>query len=190
MKMEKLSNFVQTNKKSIHKLLNRMWYTVVYTRKQLLKTNYKVGKMECAKSGYTLIGEKWRRMWYPYPAFRWEYGEIGCTLDGLFVTFYLEGKTINEKFIDVLIKNFGEQVVIYGGKEFLTDFWNPKRGITPKAREILSNIEKSKEKIVQMDLTFEPWDDIVDRLASTLIISIDTVLKFAFNNKVKLIMLE
>ena len=188
--MKRLSSFVQANKKDIHKVLNRMWYTVGYTRKQLLKTNYKVGKIECAKSGYTVIGKKWRRMWYPYPAFKWEHGEIGCTLDGLFVTFYFEGKTINEKFIEATIKDFSQQVVIYGGREFLNDFWNPKLEITHKPKEIITMIEKSKEKIIQMDLTFETWDDIIDRLASTLILSIDTVLKFAFDNKVKLVTFE
>ena len=188
--MKKLSNFVQENKKNIHKIFNRMWYTVIYTRRQLLKTNYKVGKLECARSGYTMIGKKWRRMWYPYPAFKWDHGEIGCTLDGLFVTFYFKGDTLNENFIDAVIKEFNEQLVIYGGNEFLNDFWNPGLGVTYETKEIIKRIKKSGEKVIQMDLTFEPWDDIIDRLASTLILSIDTVIKFAFDNKVELISLE
>lgn len=145
--------FVNKHKREVHQLLNLMWESMEFIRKQLADRKYSVGPLVYGVENYVSINGKLEPAHYPTPEFGFSYGVIGCTLDGLGFVMAVESHGVSAAFLKEVIKRF-PQIQMYGGKDFKHSFY-PSRN---EEKEILQHIKSSREETIQLNITIaDPW---------------------------------
>ncbi|ASJ15924.1 hypothetical protein A3L04_01955 [Thermococcus chitonophagus] len=140
--------------REVHELLNKMWEGIFELREELRQEleDFEVEEVGEVFNAYLYIDSRWEEMKYPHPAFTIRpAGEVGATPQGFYFVFAFPKEEITEDFVREFIEGFG-RAFIYGMENFLDDFYNYERPISPA--DVWRKIRESDEEMINFEVDF------------------------------------
>ena len=157
--MKKAKKFLLENKKEIHELLNHMWRTIekIHVRMEEILPDI---DLENSYGNYIKIDEGWSEAVYANPSIIFPFGELGYSLDNLFCVFSLNPKKFHEELLVQIIEIINDKEIsleIYGGDDCFQTFFTTQE--QSNFEETLNAISQSKEEIIQLEFSIEPFSE-------------------------------
>lgn len=158
--MTDLKKFLKENKEKIHDILNHMWQTI---ERIAIRLEGKIPDIDLDNThgNFIELADGWLESYYANPSLIFPFGEIGYSLDGLLCVFLIDAKKINEDLIVKITELSGENesitCQIYGLDDCFTTFYHSKE--TEDFDELLKSIKKSKEDVLQLEISIEAFSE-------------------------------
>lgn len=109
--------------KELHEKMKFAWKFMKKLKEDL---KFETTNLECSFGNYVKVNNKWKKQNYPIPTFLVkDIGEVGYDFDTFYLVIGIEKISVNEKFIEELLKT-EYNISIYGNKNFLKDLFYSK----------------------------------------------------------------
>jgi len=149
--------------KSIHDFLNELWDLAWNLLTEFDNRGLRVSDIRTSFNNHILIEGKFEKQRYPLPCiFLRDGGEILVQLDKICVTIAIYTETVTAEFLRDLIRDLGNYIEIFGGRNFLKTFYHYDEALD--VNEVFSKLMKSDETEVQISISVphDEWIHIVD----------------------------
>lgn len=170
--MSDLQKFLQSNKKEIHQLLNKMWKTIEQIN---IRFEDKIpdGDLENSHGNYIEIDDGWEESLYANPTITYPFGEIGYSLDGLYCAFALCIQPLTNDILEQIV-NFSQKsaeikIELYGADDCFTTYFNSKNEFD--LTEMEEDIINSDESIIQLEISVStlPSDELYEQFLELIL---------------------